>query len=293
MESPLDTPAAPIHVGNSQLVESGERSDLALPEGVERSQGPSDNVEALTFEGEGFLELGNSGVRRDQPFSLAFWVRHPKEAGSYVVASQMDPENELRGWVLTLGGREIIFKMTAEQDGEASSIEIRPNNQYQLETEQWRHVTVTYDGSGERAGLHIYFNGERMPFQGSEYFAKLEGTVASGRPVQLGRGYYKDGDEIKHRGMASGSIADFRLYHRELSLEEANVVANWPVLEAARSKAPSELQQEEKRVLGLHYLNVHDKRYRASFREAQRAERAIRENSSARCGDTRNAGTRR
>ena len=277
LASPLQTEKAPLHVSTTHLVHNGEESPLAVSEGVTISAGPAPNIDALEFGEDAYLELPSSNVSRDQAFSLAFWVRHPKEAGNYVVASQMDPEDKLRGWVLTLGGREIIFRMIAAKDGEATNIEIRPNNQYQLEPELWRHVTVTYDGSGERAGLSIYFNGERMPFQGSEYFAKLVGPVGSDQPVLLGRGYYLDDEEVRHRGFAGGALADVRLYDRELSVEEANVIANWPAIEVARSKRPGDLTDEERRVLGLHYLNVHDEGYRSRFLAAKDTEREIRE----------------
>ena len=277
LQSPLATSDAPLQVSHDRIVHDGSDAALELPEGVAAGEGPAENIQALEFDGLGFVEVPNSGIGKDKPFSLAFWVRHPKDAGSYMVVSQTDPENKMRGWQVTLGGREIIFKMTAADGDEASNIEIRPNNQYQLEPGSWRHVTVTYDGSGERAGLSIYFDGERMPFQGSEFFAKLEGTVASDQPMLLGRGFYKDDEEVKPRGMPGGAIADVRLYDRELSVEEANVVANWPELESARSKSPANLSDEEKRVLGLHYLNVHDEEYRERFVAAKEAERGIRE----------------
>lgn len=277
LDSPLQTEKAPLHVSATHLSVTGARSELQPNEGVSESDGPAENVKALEFAENAYMELPNSGIDTDKPFSLAFWVRHPKEAGSYVVASQTDPQNEMQGWSVTLGGRQIVFGMTAVKDGEASSIQILPNNQYQVTPEEWKHVTVTYDGSGERAGLSIYFNGERMPFQGSEYFAKLEGPVASDAPMLLARGYYSDDDEVKHRGMAGGAVADVRLYDRELSVEEANVIANWPAIMAARDKSPKELAEEEKRVLGLHYLNVYDKQYRAGFLAAKQAEREIRE----------------
>ena len=277
LASPLQTEKAPLQVSSTQLVHEGNREPLPLPDGVTVSEGPAANVDALVFGEDAFLELPGADIEKDKAFSLAFWVRHPEEAGNYVVASQTDPEDKMRGWILTLGGREIIFKMTSVKDGEATNIEIRPNNQYQLEPGVWKHVTVTYDGSGERAGLSIYYNGERMPFQGSEYFAKLEGPAGSDRPILLGRGFYEDDDEIKHRGFAGGGLADVRLYDRELSVEEANVIANWPAIEAARSKALEDLTVDEKRVLGLHFLNVHDESYRARFEAAKDAEREIRE----------------
>ena len=275
--SPLQTEMAPLHVTSSFVVLDGAQSDLPEAEGVTESEGPAPNVRALAFADDGYVELPPSGIDSDKSFSLAFWVRHPKEAGNYVVASQMDPENKMSGWVITLGGREIIFAMTSVKDGETSRIEIRPNNQYQLTPEEWKHVTVTYDGSGERAGLSIYYDGERMPFQGSEYFAKLNAPIDSDLPMLLARGYYTDNDETRHRGLAGGALADVRLYDRELSVEEASVIANWPALEAARSKMPSELDENEKHVLGLHYLNLHNKKYQSGFQAAKRGEREIRE----------------
>ena len=277
LDSPLQTQAAPLHVSSTHLATAGGREALSLPEGVAASEGPAANLDALEFAEDAFVELPTSGIDEASAFSLAFWVRHPEAAGNYVVASQTDTENEMRGWAVTLGGRQLVFRMTAVEEEESTSIEILPNNQYQLEPGSWRHITITYDGSGERAGLSIYLDGERMPFQGSEYFEKLAGTAGSDRPVLLGRGFYKDDEEVKSRGFGGGALADVRLYERELSVEEANVIANWPAIEAARSKAPDRLSAGEKRVLGLHYLNVYDESYRARFRAAKNAEREIRE----------------
>ncbi len=283
LNSPLQTARPPLHATPEELVHGGEREELLLPDGVEVSEGPAADIPALHFGDNAVLELPSSKIGRDTPFTLALWVRHPKEAGSYVVASQTDPENKMRGWALTLGGRQIGFTMTGVEPGKdgqkpkTSSIDIRPNNQYQLEPGVWRHVTVTYDGSGERAGLNFYYDGKRMPFQGSEYFAKLEGSVATSQPMRLGRGFYTDDEETKNRGFSGGGVADVRLYDRELSVEEAYVVANWSVLKAARTKSPAQLDATQKRVLGLHYLNLHDQAYRANFLAAKQAERDIRE----------------
>ena len=277
LSDPLGANGAALHASASHVARGDSKAALAPAEAVKVAEGPAANIDALEFTEQGWVELDAPGIDVDKAFSLALWVRHPKDAGNYVVMSQTDPDDKLRGWSLTLGGRQIVFRMTAPKDGESTSIEIRPNNQYQLQPGAWKHVAVTYDGSGERAGLSFYFDGERMPFQGSEYFARLDGSAASARPVLLGRGFYKDDEEIKHRGLAGGAVADVRIYDRELSVEEANVIANWPTMKAARSKQPGDLSAEEERVLGLHYLNVHDEAYRSNFLAAKRAEREIRE----------------
>ena len=277
LTGPLGMNGLALQATATHLIQGESKEPLSLDEGVTVGAGPAENLEALAFSEQGHVELAASEIDTDRAFSLALWVRHPKDAGSYVVASQTDPEEKMRGWNLTLGGRQIVFTMKATKDGETTSIEIRPNNQYQLEPGTWKHVTVTYDGSGERAGLSFYFDGERMPFQGSEYFAKIEGGAAPYRPILLGRGFYSEDKEVKHRGLAGGAVADLRVYDRELSVEEANVIANWPAVKAARSKQPADLTSEEERVLGLHYLNVYDDGYRSRFLAVKDAEREIRE----------------
>ncbi len=277
LTAPLGSKGPSLHADATTASGDAPHHSMALQEGVEVTVGPAENLDAFEFTNDGYVELPASETDADSAFSLALWVRHPKEAGSYVVASQTDPDNKMRGWTLTLGGRQIVFSMKAVKDKETSSIEIRPNNQYQLEPGAWKHVTVTYDGSGERAGLNFYYNGERMPFQGSEYFSKLDGSVATDKPILLGRGFYRDDDDLKHRGLSGGSVADVRFYNRELSVEEAHVIARWPALKAARSRQPVDLTAEEEHVLGLHYLNVHDGDYRSRVRDVKNMEREIRE----------------
>lgn len=277
LTAPLGANGPSLHATATHVSGGGSNEEVVLKEGVAVSGGPAENLDAFEFSGDGYVELPASEINTDNAFSIALWVRHPQEAGSYVVASQTDPDDKMRGWKLTLGGRQIVFTMKAVNEGETSSIEIRPNNQYQLEPGAWKHVTVTYDGSGERAGLSFFFDGERMPFQGSEYFSRLDGSVTPDKPILLGRGFYRDDDDLKHRDLAGGAVADVRVYDRELSVEEANVIANWPAVKAARSKQPPDLTEEEKAVLGLHYLNVYDADYRSRFQSAKRIEREIRE----------------
>ncbi|MDE0103970.1 MAG: DUF1553 domain-containing protein [Bryobacterales bacterium] len=277
LEHPLGRRHAALVVGDDTIVTGGDAEPLALPEGVTAGPGPKPNLGALEFSDEGYVEVPGLKFGRETPFSLAFWVRLPKAAGSYVALSQVDPENKMRGWTVTLGARMVVFSMTAVQDDKASNIQIQPNNQYQMEPGGWRHITLTYDGSGERAGLSVYYNGERMPFQGSEFFEKLTGTVANDRPLLLGRGYFKQDEEVKGRGLPGGALADVRVYDREISVEEAYLAANWSAIAAARQKAPGELDDSSRRLLNLHYLNLHDGDYQERLDDIRRAQREIRE----------------
>ena len=110
----------------------------------------------------------------DRPFSITVWVYHPKEDGGFTVASQADPEDKWRGWSLHISRHIAMFKMVSD-DGE--SIRLGPDHLQQMEGGTWNHVAVSYDGSGETAGLNYYLNGKLILTRGSEYFAKLEGNI--------------------------------------------------------------------------------------------------------------------
>ena len=273
LESPLRPGEEQVLADTDQMLRNAQE----LAEGVVEMEGPAENMRALQFGEEAYMELPASKIDTNTPFSIALWVYHPRGAGTYVVASQTDLDDKLRGWNLTMSGRQIGFTMTAVNGDETSSIDIRPNNTYQLEPGTWRHITVTYDGSGERAGLNFYYDGQRMPFQGSEYFEKLDGPVLSDQPVRLGRGFYNNDDETRIHDYNGGGIADFRLYNRELSLEESRVIAEWPRLSEIRDKNPEKLTSAERQVVSLHYLNLHDKSYQKDQAEIRKAEREVRE----------------
>ena len=107
-----------------------------------------------------------------------------------------------------------------------------------------RAVTVTYDGSGERAGLNFYLNGRVIPTQGSEYFEKLKGNIRTVQPILLGKQVRKDDDVY----FAGGAIADFRIFNRAITVEEARLVSLWPALKRARKEEPSGLTEDEREV---------------------------------------------
>jgi len=58
-----------------------------------------------------------------------------------------------------------------------------PINTKRLPAGGWMHVVVTYDGSGERAGLTVYRNGDVIEMEGSEFFASVEGSIHTKRPL--------------------------------------------------------------------------------------------------------------
>ncbi len=207
---------------------------------------------AIHFGKGEFVTLPNQRVfRADKPFSIATWLYFPKEEASYAVASQNDPKKKGVGWLIEIGARVANFRLTGD-DGK--SITVRAAHLEQMEQGSWNHLAVTYDGTREQAGLRLYLNGRVIPLQGGgDINTRLTGEIQSGTPLLLGK--------ENLRGLEGGAIAEFQIFNRVISAEEALVVKQWPAADRLR------------------HLVLHDAEYRSlAAKEAalQREARQIR-----------------
>ncbi|MGH9390573.1 MAG: DUF1549 domain-containing protein, partial [Vicinamibacteria bacterium] len=179
------SPVAPVAVVEVE----GKRTAVTLHEGAAIGEGPNGQP-ALRFGEHSWAELPSLSLDSDTPFSLSLWVYHPEEEGDFVVAGQDDPDNDFRGWTMGIGGRLLTFRMTGDKraEGEEPGVNVFPINTKRLPAGDWMHIVVTYDGSGERAGLRVYRNGDAVEVEGSEFFASVEGSIRTTRPLYLGKG---------------------------------------------------------------------------------------------------------
>ena len=243
------------------VIVDGERKPISLHGEVRIEPGPN-GLPALLFGDKTSAELPPLELDTDTPFSLAMWIYMPEAEGSYTVASQSDPHDANRGWQITLGARELYFRLRGDRAGPgrgATSVSINPNNTQRLTPGEWTHIVFTHDGSGERGGLHIYRDGDRVPEQGSEFFAKVQGRIRTDRPFYLGRQDRRTEGSAEY--FADGGVADVRVFGRVLSVEEARVVSEWSAIRAA-AKRESELTAGERQALLLSYVNTNDEEYR-------------------------------
>ena len=286
LETPLEKSAEllTLHMDDAPSIDlEGERKKIGLHEGLVVAEGPAENQPALRFGKESWTELPPLDLDNGTPFSIAMWLYQPKVVGAVVVAGQYDPDDNFRGWSIAVSERQVTFKMTGEkavgQEG-PSEISINPVNTKRLPAGEWTHLAMTYDGSGERAGLRIFRNGDFVEAMGSEFFTKLEGSVKTNRPFYLGKGITKGRggrDEPEMRYFAGGGIADLRVFNRLITLQEAKVVSLWSTLQSARDKEPAELSAEEREALRLYYLSVKDDDYRQLVARKQEIDREWRE----------------
>lgn len=181
----------------------------------------------------------------EKPFSIAVSFLFPKAEQSYVVASHQNPKEKGRGWVIDVGARVIGLRLVGDS---GRSIEIRAGHLEQIQHGSWNTLAVSYDGSRHQSGLALYLNGRAIPTQGrGNQTVELSGDIGVENPLVLGR------------NLPEGAIADFRIFDRVLSESEANLLSQWPAIEAAFQKDPAALAGDDRKALVSYFLfNEHE-----------------------------------
>ncbi len=198
-----------------------------LRQGVTLGEGLPGSGKALRFGKEAFVTLPNTrAIDADKPFTIETWVYLPKKKDRYVIASQYEAEAKVkskddrdrrRGWAVEFGNNGPLIRLAG---ADAKYISARPDPDYELKTEAWYNVIVTYDGSRDRKGFRLYVDGKPVQAFGvGEDLYPLKDSVWTNAALKLGnekKSYFPD-----------GAIAEFRILKREVDPQEAQLMALW------------------------------------------------------------------
>ena len=251
----------------ASLAYQGRTETISLKDGLTLGDGPQPGLKALHFGEKAQMEIpGNYGFSSGEAFSIAAWILSPQNDDDFVIASQMNPADKDRGWLIELGRRVPMVKLTGD---EGKSIFARAEHLRQLKPGTWNHLVVTYDGSREQAGMSLYLNGKSIQALGNETATELKGEIHTGKLLRLG----SDGK----RYFQGGAIADLRIFNRALTDNEAQLAFAWSELYPALSKPIDQLSQSERENLHLFYLNNQDKNYRGLVLKRDQVEVQQRE----------------
>ena len=172
-------------------------------------QGASFDVDThVAFPGTRQLDLSG-------PFTIAFWMR-PSGLVEIGVLSKMDGPDTQRGLALSLS-RPVSIPDTLRREydltvrlssGPGEAIVVRPKDP--LVNARGRdatyHVAVSYDGSGQAAGLQFHLNGEAA--QPAVLEDSLGSSPNTDAPLEIGA--------IRFGNRYTGSLDDLRVYSRVL-----------------------------------------------------------------------------
>jgi hypothetical protein len=213
--------------------------------------GPGIVSRAVSLDNQTELRFGNVGAfERDKPFTFAVWLRPSLGRINTLAFQKISDETTRRGYELLFEQTRLIdiqrwagqlrFRLTADVSGDALQVRTKQV----LNNNEWRHLALTYDGSGKAAGLHIYLDGQRQDLEILQ--DKLQGSPKNDAELMIGT-------KIADKGYGGG-IDDLRLYKRALSAAELEHLAVHYPIQTILSGVSGKRTKEEGDRLREHFL---------------------------------------
>lgn len=200
---------------------------------------------ALALSGEdGATFPGVGHFTRVDPFSFGLWLKTPTHAPRFVVAhhSRAPIDAGSRGYELLLEQGRVALGLHYMWPG--NSLKVRTKSA--VPVNEWTQVTITYDGSSQAAGIHIYLNGE--PQELDVIRDGLFKDITYGGEPDLAIGH-----RFRDNGFKGGAVDEFQVFDRELTSLEAQQLAGRNEFEVAWKTAADQLTPAQRQGL-FHYF---------------------------------------
>lgn len=225
---------------------------------------------ALQFDGDtSFACKGSGQFGRTSPFTFSLWVRPGAHKPREVVLHQCvaAEDSAFRGLSLVLDNGRPVVSLIHFWPGNA----IQVAGQHLIPVEVWSQITITYDGSSQASGLHVYLNGR--PLELNVIRDKLTRDIKH-RPEwgdsNSGGVELALGARFRDVGFKGGAVDELLVFSQELTpLEVAALSAQYAAKPATRPSADS----AEHSARFEHYLRRHDEPYQKALQELQRLRR--------------------
>ncbi len=246
--------------GKSVTVRVGESDrTVEVTDKTKWQDGPP-GEKALQLQGEAVSIPEVGDFDREQPFSVAAWVKVATNDSSGALCARMDDGNNFRGWDLWVQQRRIGMHVIDTWPGNA----VKVVSKAALPVDKWTHVVVTYDGSGKSDGFKIYYNGKPQ-FVNVEQNT-LTGTTRTNVPFKIGQRHTSS-------PLSAAGLGDLRIYTRVLEEHEASSLGQASVLAKILKKKPADRTEAELNSLYDWWLGAVDESYQALAARAGNLER--------------------
>lgn len=208
---------------------------------------------------------GVGHIERHQSLTVSLWIRpsEVEERGVIVRRSGGWDDAGSMGYALVKRGARLRANLVHFWPGNAICIETDDI----LQTNEWCHVTLTYDGSSKAKGLRIYLNGKDAD-------ARIVKDHLT-RTVTGWRGGYTDlaiGSRYRDRGFKGGRVDDVRVYHHALTpVEVRHAFDSQELIRLKDLAGVGELSVAEKSELREYYLAAVDEMVNAAQLKLQTA----------------------
>lgn len=161
-----------------------------------------------------FGKLGH--FNRADAFTFSLWLQTPSHAPRLVVLhhSKAPIDAGSRGYELLLEDGRVAFGLHHMWPGNS----LKVASKSKLATNEWVHVAVTYDGSSEARGVHIFINGSAAELDVVRDGLSKDITYGGDEP-ELALGY-----RFRDNGFKGGRVDQLQIYNRALTpIEVAHV----------------------------------------------------------------------
>jgi hypothetical protein len=193
-----------------------------------------------------------------EAFSVSAWVRNGKRNQTGAILGRMEAASgKHRGWDLYLQGDKVGFHLIHSFPG--NYLKVVAKNQ--LPFNQWKHVALSYDGSGKAAGVKLYYDGELQPLdlEGDS----LDGTTRTKVPLKFGQ---RNTDSR----VANVALNDLRIFRQTIGSLEAGQLAGSQRLAEIVAK-PKRTPQETDELFQW-WLGTHDSASQATLAELRKLQ---------------------
>jgi hypothetical protein len=160
--------------------------------------------------GSGSLSTFDSG----QPFSVCFWIRATNHAKFGAIISTQDGGATGRGIQVGLAFNPSPNVVLLRLQGVNR---LQRQGTVQVDTGNWVHVAMTYDGSKHSSGLFIYVNG--VPDQGGAVTENDPAGMTTTQPVYFGT---RNVSQIPYEG----DLDDVQIWNRALQPHHIRAIYN-------------------------------------------------------------------
>ncbi len=225
------TPDSAHRTNSAQLVD-GPRliTGASISEAARTVQSPRATQEAgttnfaLQFSGDNEVVCETvPNFKRTDPFSFSLWLKPAVRSDRAVILHQSRAwtDSGSRGLELVLEHGQPFFGLIHFWPGNAMAVRARQA----LPTNEWSHITVTYDGSSRAAGIQLYLNGARMETDVvRDHLYKDIIHRSQWGDAEVGNIHLQLAGRFRDHGFKDGAIDDLQVFDVALTAPEVKAI---------------------------------------------------------------------
>jgi len=211
---------------------------------------------AVRLTGDDAIGTKVGNFPRWQPFSVALWMNTPDEKDRAVIfhRSRAWTDAASRGYQLLIEDGRLSASLIHFWPGNA----IRVRTRDKISTDEWLHVTVTYDGSSQAAGLKIFVNGKPADCEIVRDNLYKNITGGGGDNIAIG-------ERFRDRGFTDGLVDEFQVFDRRLTAIEIAQLHDGESLTKLLAAKREGLNAADQQLLREFLLETTDADYRSQL----------------------------